>query len=74
MEDVDKHILVRAIGLSALGKLDKNTIKLASRLEIPHHEGVEDFVDKEAFQKISEIKQKLLFTKSDRSYISYAMY
>jgi hypothetical protein len=54
MEDVDKHILIRAIGLSALGKLDKTTIRLASQLEAPHHEGaggVEDFEDKEAFQK-----------------------
>jgi hypothetical protein len=33
MEDVDKHLLVRAIGLSALGKLDKNTIKLASTMK-----------------------------------------
>jgi hypothetical protein len=54
MEDVDKHILMRSIGLSALGKLDKTTIRLASQLETPHHEGaggVEDFEDKEAFQK-----------------------
>ena len=54
MEDVDKHILVRAIGLSALGKLDKITIKLAAQLDNPHHEGaggVDDFVDKETFQK-----------------------
>jgi len=54
MEDVDKHILIRSIGLSALGKLDKTTIRLASRLETPHHEGaggVEDFEDKESFQK-----------------------
>jgi len=54
MEDVDKHILVRAIGLSALGKFDKITIKMAAQLDIPHHEGaggVDDFVDKETFQK-----------------------
>ncbi len=54
MEDMDKHILVRAPGLSALGKFDKTTIKLAAQLDIPHHEGaggVEDFVDKETFQK-----------------------
>jgi hypothetical protein len=54
MENVDKHILVRAIGLSALGKFDKITIKLAAQLEIPHHEGaggVDDFVDKKTFQK-----------------------
>ena len=54
MEDVDKHILVRALGLSALGKFDKTTIKLAAQLDNPHHEGaggVDDFVDKETFQK-----------------------
>jgi hypothetical protein len=62
MEDVDKHLLEKAIGLSALGKLDKNTIKLASRLEIPHHEGaggVEDFVDKETFQRhVKRVKNR----------------
>jgi hypothetical protein len=45
---------VRALGLSALGKFDKITIKLAAQLDIPHHEGaggVDDFVDKETFQK-----------------------
>jgi hypothetical protein len=54
MEDVDKHILIRSIGLSALGKLDKTTIGLASQLGTPHHEGaggVEDFVDRDTFQK-----------------------
>ncbi len=54
MEDVDKHILVRALGLSALGKFGKITIKLAAQLDIPHHEGaggVGDFIDKETFQK-----------------------
>ena len=54
MEDVDKHILVRVLGLSALGKFDKTTIKLAAQLDNPHHEGaggVDDFVDKETFQK-----------------------
>ena len=54
MEDVDKHILVRGLGLSALGKLDKETVRIAAQLDVPHHEGaggVEDFVDKESFQK-----------------------
>jgi hypothetical protein len=54
MEDVDKHLLVRAIGLSALGKFDKITIAMAAQLDIPHHEGaggVDDFVDKVTFQK-----------------------
>jgi hypothetical protein len=31
MEDVDKHILVRG--------LDNETVKIAERLDIPHHEG-----------------------------------
>ena len=54
MEDVDKHILVRELGLSALGKFNKITLKLAAQLDIPHHEGaggVDDFIDKETFQK-----------------------
>ncbi len=42
------------LGLSALGKLDNETVKIAARLDIPHHEGaggIEDFADKESFQK-----------------------
>ncbi len=54
MEDADKHILVRGVGLSALGKLDKDTVKIVARLDASHHEGaggIEDFVDQESFQK-----------------------
>jgi hypothetical protein len=54
LEDINKHVLIRGVGLSATGKLDSDTIKIAATMEIPHHEGaggVEDFVDKEAFQK-----------------------
>ena len=54
MEDVDKHILIRSAGLSAMGRLDNTTIKIAAELDIPHHEGaggVEDFVDRDSFQK-----------------------
>jgi hypothetical protein len=62
MEDVDKHILIRAIGMSALGKLDKTTTRLASLLGIPHHEGaggVEDFVDRDTFQKhVKRVKNR----------------
>ena len=66
LEDVEKHILVRNIGISALGKLDEETMKLAAQLNIPHHEGAggeNDFIDKEAFQKHTKrvskrIKQK----------------
>ena len=54
LEDVNKHILIRGVKLSALGKLDAKTIRMAATLEIPHHEGAggkEDFITGEAFQK-----------------------
>ncbi len=54
LEDLHKHVLIRGVGLSAMGKLDRETIKLAALLEIPHHEGAggeEDFTDRNAFQK-----------------------
>ena len=54
MEDVDKHILVRGLGLSAQGKLDSETVRIAAHLDVPHHEGAggeEDFADKESFQR-----------------------
>ncbi len=54
LEDVGKHILARGVGLSALGKLDEDTITLAANLNTPHHEGAggeEDFDSREAFQK-----------------------
>ena len=41
-----QDILVRGLGLSALGKLDNETVKIAARFDIPHHEGaggIEDF-------------------------------
>jgi hypothetical protein len=53
LEGINKHVLLRGVGLSTLGKLDKETIKLAVQLDIPHYEGArgeQDFVDKEAFQ------------------------
>jgi hypothetical protein len=34
--------------------LDSGTVRIAAQLDVPHHEGaggVEDFVDKESFQK-----------------------
>jgi hypothetical protein len=54
LEDINRHVLLRGICLSALGKLDKDTIRQAAQLDIPHHEGAggeENFVDKNAFQK-----------------------
>ena len=59
LEDIDKHILIRDVGLSASGKLDRITINLATKLKIPHHQGAggeDDFTDKEAFQK--QLKRK----------------
>ncbi len=62
IEDVEKHIMIRAIGMSALGKLNKTTIKLTAQLNIPHHEGtggVEDFVDRDSFQKhVKRVKNR----------------
>jgi hypothetical protein len=54
LEDISKHVLIRGVGLSALGKLDNETIKLAAQQDMPHHAGAggeEDFTGKEAFQK-----------------------
>ena len=54
LEDIDRHVLIRGVGLSALGKLDRTSRELAAKLDIPHHEGAggeEDFVDNESFQK-----------------------
>jgi hypothetical protein len=63
LEDISRHILVRGVGLSALGKLDADTIKLTVKLEIPHHEGagrVEDFEDREAFQRhVKQVSNRL---------------
>jgi hypothetical protein len=61
LEDIDKYILIRDVGLDASGKLDKITINLAVNLKIPHHQGAggeDDFVDKEAFQKQLKRKRK----------------
>jgi hypothetical protein len=54
LEVIAEHILIRDVGLDASGKLDKITLNLAAKLEIPHHVGAggeEDFTDKETFQK-----------------------
>ena len=54
LEDIDRHVLIRGVGLSALGKLDRTSRELAAKLDIPHHVGAggeEDFVDNESFQK-----------------------
>ncbi len=61
MEDVNKHILVRGLGLSALGKLDNETVKIAARFDIPHHEGaggIEDFADKIISKTCQKSKQQ----------------
>ncbi len=61
MQDIDKYILIRDVGLAASGKLDKITINLTVNLKIPHHQGAggeDDFVGKEAFQKQFKRKRK----------------
>jgi hypothetical protein len=64
LEDITKHILiVRGVGLSALGKLDEDTIKLVANLGIPHHEGAggeTDFDTRESFQRhIKRVSNRL---------------
>ncbi len=69
LEDAEKNILVRNIGISALGKFDKETVKLAAQLNIPHHEGAggeNDFVDKEAFQKHTKRVSKRINQKRNK--------
>jgi hypothetical protein len=59
LEDINKHALLREIGLSTLGKLDKETIRLAAQLDIPHHEGAggeENFIRRE--RSVSETRQE----------------
>ena len=54
IEVIENYILIRDVGLDASGKLDKITLNLAAKLQIPHHVGAggeEDFADKETFQK-----------------------
>ncbi len=66
MEGVDKHILVRGLGLSALEKLDSETVKIAARLDILHHEGAggkEYFADHESFQKHVEMSNRKIITR-----------
>ncbi len=61
MEDIDKYILIRDVGLDASGKLDKITANLTVNLKIPHHQGAgdkDDFTDKETFQKQLKRKRK----------------
>ena len=58
MEDVTNHILVRDVGLDATGKLDKNTIKLASKLKIPHHQGADGEDDFAATEALSQRQTK----------------
>ena len=61
LEDIDKYILIRDVGLEASGKLDKISINLTVNLEIPHHQGAggeDDFADKETFQKQLKRKRK----------------
>ncbi len=54
LEVIEDYILIRDVGLDASGKLDRITLNLAAKLQIPHHVGAggeKDFADKETFQK-----------------------
>jgi hypothetical protein len=54
LEVIEDYIFIRDVGLDASGKMDKITLNLAAKLQIPHHVGAggeEDFADKETFQK-----------------------
>jgi hypothetical protein len=52
LEDVNKHILIRGAGLSALiGNFDKDTIKLVAKLDIPHTNALAELkISIESFQ------------------------
>ena len=64
IEAITEFILIRDIGLDANGKLDQKSLQLASKLNIPHHQGAGEESDvkiSEAFQKLnkkSHTKQK----------------
>ncbi len=67
MEDIDKYILIRDVGLDASEKLDKITINLTVNLKIPHHKGAgveDDFADKETFQKQLRRRRKEEHTRN----------
>ncbi len=65
MESINEFILIRDVGLDATGKLDHKSLQLASKLNIPHHQGAGE----ESDVKISEAFQKLnrkIHTKQKR--------
>ena len=55
IEEWDKLVLVRNVGLDSIGVLNSTSIKLAASLDIPHHEDAggeeEDFVSKGEYEK-----------------------
>ena len=54
IESLDDHILIRDVGLSALGKLDQKSIEMAAKLGIPHHQGAgtdDDPVESSTFER-----------------------
>jgi hypothetical protein len=56
MESISKYILILDVGLEATGKLDHITLRLASKIKIPHTSnqgagGENDFKPTDAFQK-----------------------
>ncbi len=57
LEVIEDYILIRDVGLDASGKLDKITLNLAAKLQIPHHVGAggeEDLLTKKPFKNISK--------------------
>ena len=54
IEEWDKLVLVRNVGLDSMGVLNPTSIELAASLDIPHHEGAggeADFGSKREFEK-----------------------
>ena len=72
LEVIENYILIRDVGLDASGKLDKITLNLAAKLQIPHHVGAggeEDFTDKETFQKhVKRISKRNKRTKGSNEH------
>jgi hypothetical protein len=60
LEDIDKHILIRDVGLDAFGKWDKITINFAIKLKYRTIKGAgeeDDFTNKEVSQKHQKRKE-----------------
>ena len=63
--ELDRTILVRNVGMTGAGVLDITPAALASKLNMPHHQGAggeDDFVDKPTFERHMR-KNKLIERK-----------